>query len=372
MKVVANAGGLDPVGCAKACAETIKGTNLRIGVVTGDDVLNQLKNNPTKPDFKNLDTRRPLKTVLAELTTANAYMGAKPIAQALLEGADIVITGRVADPSLTVGPCMALFGWSWKDYNKIAQATVAGHLIECGTQVTGGISAQWLEMPNVSAIGFPFVEIDHTADFVITKPKGTGGAVTIETVKEQLLYELGDPSAYISPDATVSFLGLKLAAIGKDRVKVTGAKGKAPPPTLKVSATYNDGLKAEGTLVIFGRECRKKALRCGGMILERMEKAGYAPKRSCVECLGSGDLVPGIIKENNTLECVLRVAVADDRKEVLEYFSKQMAPLVTAGPPGTTGYTSGRPHTRQVFGYWPCLISCDQVIPKVEILQAAR
>lgn len=370
VKVIANAGGLDPKACAKACAEALKHSGLRIGVVTGDDVLHLLKKDPANPEYNNLDSREPLKSVLDRLTTANAYMGARPIAQALLDGADIVITGRVADPSLTVAPCMAHFGWRWDDYDKIAQATVAGHLIECGTQVTGGISAHWIDLPDIEAIGFPFVEIDENSDFILTKPKGTGGAVTVETVKEQLLYEIGDPDAYLSPDAVVSFLSLQVGAAGKDRIKVTGAKGKAPPSTCKVSATYSDGFKAEGSLVIFGRECRKKARRCGEVILKRMALSGHAPKRSCIECLGCGDVVPGVAAAD-PLECVLRVCIADDRKEVLENFSRQIAPMVTAGPAGTTGYTSGRPHIRQVFGYWPCLVQSKKVEPKVSMIEVA-
>lgn len=367
VKVIANAGGLDPMGCALACAEALKKLScfgLRIGVVSGDDVLGMLKSNPSNPEFNNLDTQEPLSTILQQLTTANAYLGAKPIAKALLDGADIVITGRVADPSLTVGPCMAHFGWSWDDYDKIAQATVAGHLIECGTQVTGGISDRWIDLPNIETIGFPFVEIDRQGEFTITKPEGSGGAVTVEIVKEQLLYEIGDPNAYISPDAIVTFLGLKLSKVGTNRIKVIGAKGKAPPPTLKVSATYSAGFKAEGTLVIVGRNCCEKARKCGDIILKRM---GTAPQRSLVECLGCGEVVGS--DGAHPLECVLRVAVADDRQEVVENFSRQMAPMVTAGPPGTTGYTSGRPHIRPVFGYWPCLIPSREVQPKIEMLE---
>lgn len=371
LKIVTNAGGLNPMGCAKACQLLLAEagiTHLRIGVLTGDDVLPYLKQNGKDPLFQNLETLQPL-TDLKEVVTANAYLGAKSIADLLVAGADIVITGRVADPSLTVAPCVAHFNWSWDDYDRLAGATVAGHLIECGTQVTGGISTHWLEIQDPLNIGFPVVEISEDGSCVVTKPPMTGGRVTIETVKEQLLYEIGNPAQYFSPDVTVSFLSLTVKEIGKDRVQVSEAKGKQPPTHYKVSATYRDGYKSEGTLVIFGQDAAKKAKRCGEIILQRMKQAGYEPKRSLIECIGAGAIAPGIIEMPQTLECMLRIAIADERKEVLEYFSRELASLVTSGPQGTTGYTSGRPHIRPVFGYWPCLIERERVVTKGHLLE---
>lgn len=376
VKVIANAGGLNPAGCARACAEVLRQYGCfgkRIGIVTGDDVIDALKRDPTNSLFNNLESHEPLKTVLDSLMTANAYLGAKSIVEALQKGADLVITGRVADPSLTVAPCIAHFGWKWDEHDKLAQATVAGHLIECGTQVTGGISARWLELSDPANIGFPVVEVAENGEIIVTKPKGTGGAVTIETVKEQLLYEIGDPATYISPDVTVSFMEISVKEVAKNRVLVNGAKGRQAPTTLKVSATYRDGYKAEGTLAIFGRHCREKAKRSGEVIIEKMRQAGFAPARSLVECLGGGDLIPGLpIDREEPIECLMRVCVADPRVEVVDYFAKQVAPLVTAGAPGTTGYTSGRPHARQVFGYWPCLIPAADLIAHVEILEVSK
>lgn len=363
VKVITNAGGLNPKQCAEECLKAFP--TLKIAVVHGDDVIEAIKSHPSNPLFNNLETKEPVSTILEHLTTANAYLGAKSIVEALALGANVVITGRIADPSMVVAPCVHHFGWTLDDYHKIAQATVAGHLIECGTQVTGGISTNWLEMPEPDVIGFPFVEIDQEANVVVTKPANTGGKVTVDIVKEQLLYEIGDPGIYLSPDVSVSFLSLKLEQIGKDRVRVTGAQGKAPPKTLKVSATYRDGYRAEGMLAIFGRDCEKKARRAGEIILAKMQQAGFSPKKYRIECLGCGDVVPGIVHEGH-MECMLRIAVADPRMEVLEYFAKQMAPLVTSGPAGTTGYTTGRPHIRPVFGYWPCLIDTDQVHPIIE------
>jgi hypothetical protein len=371
VKVVTNAGGLNPKLCALACAEILKQASCakRIGIVSGDDVFKEIRSNSKNSFFNNLDTHEPINTVLDSLETANAYLGAKPIVEALTKGADIVITGRTADPSLTVGPCIAHFNWSFSDYDRLAQATLAGHLIECGTQVTGGISCNWLNLPNLSTMGFPFIEMEQDGVFVITKPNGTGGQVTIESVKEQLLYELGDPGAYLSPDVTMSVLSVSLENAGKERIRVSGAIGSPPPETYKVSCTYRDGFKAEAMLAIFGKQSRAKAKRCGEIIVERMFRAGFGPERSSIECLGSGDLVPGIGINQEALECLLRISVADRRKEVVEFFTKQIAPLVTSGPAGTTGYTSGRPHIRPVFGYWPCLIEAASIRPKVEIIE---
>ena len=349
-KLVTNGGGLNPKGCAAAAAEILRGLPLKIGVIYGDDVLSQIKSE--KP-----------------LVTANAYFGAHGIVEALKKGADIVITGRTADPSLTVGPCVAHFGWDWKDYDKIAGATVAGHLIECGTQVTGGLYSDWLEVPDPANMGFPFVEVSSDGSFVVTKPENSGGLVNEAIVKEQLLYEIGDPNQYLSPDATVSFLSLALKTVGKNRVHVSGAKGSPPPSSYKVSATFRSGYMAEGTLALYGPDICEKAQRCGTIIIDRVKQSGYVLEKYNIECLGGGDVVPREIPHAKINECILRVAAFDSRKEALECFSREFAPLVTSGPPGTTGYFSARSKVREVFGYWPTTISIEKVKPMVEIIE---
>jgi Acyclic terpene utilisation family protein AtuA len=369
-KVVSNAGGLNPIGCAEACQKVLQKSSkrpLKIGIMAGDNVLNFLKETPQNPLFANLDTNQPLTDIAEKLVTANAYLGAEPISEALKKGADIVITGRTADPSLTVGPCLAHFGWELNDYHRLAGATIAGHLIECGTQVTGGVSTNWLDIEDPAHLGFPVAEIFDDGSFVITKPPSSSGQVTLQTVKEQLLYEIGDPGCYLSPDATVSFLSLTLEMQGKDRVLIKGAIGKPPPLTYKVSATYREGFKTEAFLAIFGPQAVKKGRKCGEIILQRVKEAGFDIQKSCIECLGSGDVVRGLIAlpQEDLLECVLRVAVADSRYEALERFSKEIAPMVTSGPQGITGYTAGRPHIRPIFGYWPCLI------PKTDLVNTA-
>lgn len=377
VKVVTNAGGLNPLACGMVCKELLDASgcsHLKVGIVDGDDVLHLLKADPGHSLFKNLDSGRSLEAVKGKLVTANAYLGAAPLVELLKDGADLVITGRVADPSLTVAPCVAHHDWNLSDYDRIAQATIAGHLIECGTQVTGGISTNWLELfssaKEAANCAFPFVEVASDGSFVITKPTSGGGRVDLQTVKEQLLYEIGDPGAYLSPDATVSFLGLQLKEIGKDRVHLFGAQGKAPPSTYKVSATYSDGFKSEAMLAIFGSDAEKKARRCGEIVLERVAEAGYALERSLVECLGCGDVVGGVVPHDSikALECVLRISVADSRREALECFAKEIAPLVTSGPQGIAGYISGRPHIRQIFSYWPCLLESSKVHPRIQMV----
>ncbi len=375
VRIVTNAGGLNPLACAEACAEVLRVDAFRrwkIGVVIGDDVLNILTNDDNNADYQNLETHESLHGIRSKLVTANVYLGAHPIVKALEEGADIVITGRVADPSLTVAPCVFSFNWSWQDYDKIAGATIAGHLIECGTQVTGGVSTNWLGIPSPENIGFPVVEVSSDGSFVITKPEGTGGIVSEQTVKEQLLYEIGDPENYLSPDVTASFLSLKLHTLGPNRVHLSGAKGKAAPDKYKISATYRDGYKVEGFLSVFGRDAALKARRCGEVILEKVRRAGYALSRTHIECLGALDIVPGVFDKSaveNHMECVLRVAAADPKKEALEQLAKEMAPMITSGPQGLTGYTSGRPHVREVFGYWPCLIKTSLVNPEIMFIE---
>lgn len=367
-KIVTNAGGLDPVACARACREALRAAklpHLKVAVVTGDDVLPQLQ---TKSGgaFANLETNAPLASIADRLVTANAYLGAGAIADALRAGADIVITGRVADPSLTVGPCLARFGWKEADHNRLAGATVAGHLIECGTQACGGFSTDWLDVPLPQDIGFPVAEISEDGSSVITKPAFTGGAVTVKTVKEQLLYEIGDPGNYLSPDVTVSFLTLRVAQLGENRVGVSGATGRPPPPSYKVSATYRDGYKAHGQLTVFGHDAVKKARHAGDALLTRLRDGGCNFRETLVECLGTGASVRGIVSrmsDTHLVETVLRVSVAADTKPPVERFTREIAPLVTCGPQGVTGYASGRPKALPVFGYWPCLIDRSLVTP---------
>ncbi len=377
-RLVTNAGGLNPTACGRAVAAILREAGLgamSIGIVDGDDVLGELRSalaaDPQTQMYCHLETQKKLSEIAATLTTANAYLGAAPVAEALGAGARIVITGRVADPSLTVAPCMNHFNWSATDYDCIAAATVAGHLIECGTQVTGGITTDWLNIQDPTHMGFPLVELSADGSCVVTKPDGSGGRVDLEGVKEQLIYEMGDPGNYLSPDVTASFLDLKLKDVGHDRVRVSGAAGRAPPATYKVSATYHAGYRASAMLTIFGRNAVAKARRCGQMVYERLCDVGCEPFRWDIECLGAGDVVPVPMfqRHADALEVVLRMTITDRRRRVVQRFTKQIAPLVTAGPQGVTGYAEGRPAVRDVYGYWPTLIDTSRVHPTVEVIQ---
>ena len=370
--------GLNPLGCAQACAEALQKAGCRpmkIGVVSGDDVVHLLREAaPTTEVFRNLDSGRSLGDVQDRLVTANAYIGSTGICAALQQGAEIVITGRIADPSMVVGPCMFEFGWKEDEWDRLAGATVAGHLMECGTHVTGGIATDWLSLPDPLRIPFPLVEVDSDGDCVVTKPANTGGKVTLETVKEQLIYEIGDPHQYLSPDVTVSFLDLVLVEDGKDRVRVTGAKGRERPKTLKVSATYRDGYRAAGMLTIFGADAVAKARRSGAVVLRRLAEQGCQYRDTLIECLGNGESVPVICHADvgdRAYETVLRVAVEADTKEPVEKFARELMPLVTAGAQGTTGYAEGRPKVHSVFRYWPCLIENDRAPYRLEFITSS-
>lgn len=374
-KIVCNAGGLNPEGCARAVLAVLQEaglTEMKVGLVTGDDVIKLMKDDSGCESFHNWETGASAKTVEDRLMTANAYIGAAPVVEALALGADILVTGRVADPSLTLACCMHTFGWAETDWNKLAAGTVAGHLLECGTQACGGISTEWLDLDDPAHIGFPVLEVSENGTLVVTKPAGTGGAVTRKTVTEQLLYEIGDPANYISPDCHVDFTTLTLHEDGENRIAVRDVTGRPPTDTYKVSATYQDGWWAQGMLTIFGRDAVKKAEHCGAIIFTRLKDAGFEYARQNVEVLGANACAGGAVHAPaHLLETVLRVSVADPRKEAVVRFAREIAPLVTSGPQGTTGYAAGRPKPSPVFAYWPCLVAKERVTPRAALLTVA-
>jgi hypothetical protein len=344
---------------------------MRVGVVTGDDLMPSMDRFIADGhNFSNLETFELIDFVRDRLVTANAYIGAEPIVEAISQGANLIITGRVADPSMTVAPAAARFGWSADDHQRLAGATVAGHLIECGTQVTGGIFTHWDEIPDPANIGYPIVEVDDDGNCVVTKPDGTGGCVTSETVKEQLVYELGDPAAYLSPDVTVDFTTLTAEEVGHDRVAVRGATGRPPPDTYKVSATYHDGYRATGTLTLVAPRASELGIRCGEIVQERVRRAGYHLEEFSVECIETFTLMsPPVKSEDDAGEVTLRMTAKDPRRAAIERFTKEIVPLVTTGPQGITGYAAGRPKVQEVFAYWPTLIERRLIQPDVRVVE---
>jgi hypothetical protein len=342
----------------------------RVGVVAGDDLLPRLDELLAAGHaMKHLDRGEPLEGIRSRVVSANAYLGAKPIAEALAKGAAIVVTGRVADASLTVGPCVHEFGWSFADIDRLAAATVAGHLIECGAQMTGGLWMNADASTNLAEVGYPIAEVASDGSMIVTKPANTGGAVNIETVSEQLLYEVADPARYLTPDVVADFTSVTLKEAGKDEVSVAGSRGTPASDSYKVSISYRDGYTAAGMLTFLGPNAAFKARTSGEIILEKLRQAGIAFEHSHVEVLGAGSVVPGVITAPvEPVETVMRLAVRDAKKASVERFAKEFAPLVTSGFPGTTGYTTGRPQVREVFAFWPALIAKTAVTPTVEVL----
>jgi hypothetical protein len=375
LKIVTNAGGMNPMACATAAKEVLARANLagkRLAVVSGDDLMPRLDELLASGNaLHHLDTGEPLTAIREKVVSANAYLGAKPIADALKLGADIVITGRIADASLTVGPAAFEFGWEFTEGNldRIAAATVAGHLIECGAQATGGLWMNADDSTRLGDVGYPIAEMSEAGTFTITKPEGSGGAVNVETVSEQLLYEVADPARYFTPDVVANFTTVHLKETAPDVVSVTGGTANGITDTYKVSIAYRDGFASAGTLVIAGPNSVEKARRSGAILLERLQHAGFTFAASNVEVLGAGACVPGVVTATaDPPEVVLRVAVRDPRKAAIERFTKEFAPLVTGGMAGTTGYTTGRPPVREVFAYWPALVKKAAISPDVRLV----
>ncbi|HTQ40456.1 MAG TPA: acyclic terpene utilization AtuA family protein [Pirellulales bacterium] len=378
LKIITNAGGVNPLACAAAAGKILAAAGLgetAIGIVTGDDLLPRLQElQAAGCRFENLETNQPLSKLPHPVVCANAYLGARPVAEALGGGARIVITGRVADASLTVGPAMYEMKRNWNDWNFLAGASVAGHLIECGAQVTGGLYCHWQNL-DLANVGYPIAEIHTDGSCTITKPTGTDGAVNRHTVIEQLVYEIGDPAHYLTPDVDVDFTTIDVEEIEPNQVAVRGATGRSAPENYKVSLAYADGFTASGQLLAYGEDCVEKARACGQIILQRVERAGFKLQRTLIECLGAGDGVPGQKtggrgqgagdSEPQPREVVLRVSVRDSRREAVERFAKEIAPLITSGPPGLAGYATGRPQVRPVFAYWPTLVPKRFVQPTV-------
>lgn len=372
LKVVTNAGGTNPRACGEKAAGVLAKHGLgsrTVAVVAGDDLLPRLDELlAAGHPLTHLDTGEPLESIRPRVVSANAYLGARPIADALALGASVVVTGRVADASLSVGPLMHEFQWAWDDWHRLAAATTAGHLIECGAQATGGLWTNADETTRLETVGYPIAEVSADGDFTVTKPEGSGGAVNVETISEQLLYEVGDPARYLTPDVVADFTAHTLTETARDVVAVRGCRGTPATDTYKVSIAYRDGFAASGTLVLVGPNAAAKARRSGEILLDRLRQAGVTFEHSHVEALGAGDVLNGITGTANPPEVVLRVAVRDPRRAAVERFTKEFAPLVTSGFAGTTGYTTGRPQVREVFVYWPALVAKSAVTPTVELV----
>ena len=380
IKVTANAGGVNPRACAMALADVARrlgfGGKLTIGIVTGDDLLGRLDGLMARGHpLTNLDTGRPLRDVRDRLLSANAYLGAEPVALALQRGAQVVITGRVTDTGLTLGPLMHAFGWAPDAWDRIAAGTVAGHIIECGAQCSGGNCLKdWQRIPDLANVGYPIVEARADGTFDLIKHPGTGGRIDIASVTEQLVYEMGDPREYITPDGVADFTTIQLAQAGKDRVRVSGVRGKPATDKLKVSVAYFYGYKAVGTLVYVWPDALAKAKAADRVLRQRFEDLGLEFEAIHTEFVGAnathGPLALKDLDVAAIPEVQLRVGVRARDEKPVDRFTREIAPLILNGPPSVTGFAGGRPKPEEIVAYWPALIDKRMVQSSVELIQA--
>jgi len=375
IRVISNAGGVNPRACAaavRAAADRLGvGDKVKIALVTGDDLLDQLDDLVAAGEpFANMDTGAPLSDVRPEVRSANAYLGMTSIVKALDEGATIVITGRVTDTGLTLGPLVHEFGWSFDDWDLIAAGTIAGHILECGAQSSGGnLLRDWRKVKRLEDVGFPLIEAEADGTFTVTKHPGTGGVVNVASVTEQLVYEMGDPTNYITPDGIADFTSIRLDQVGKDRVRVSGVQGLPRTPMLKVSIAYFYGYKAIGSLVYSWPEAYDKAKAADKILRKRLATLGLGFEQILTEYVGvdathgklAGEPHPDIP------EVMLRVGVRGPDRAAVERFTREIAPLVLTGPPSVTGFAGGRPAVEEIVAYWPALVARELIEPQVRV-----
>ena len=364
VKVISNAGGVNPLACRGALLEMaqLHGRALDVAAVVGDDLLERLGElNALGVTLDNMEDGAPFARVRERVSSANAYYGAWPVVEALRSGAQIVVTGRCTDTGITLAPMIHAFDWAPDDWDRLAAGIVAGHVIECGAQSTGGNFSDWRRVLHFDRIGYPLIEVHADGSFVVTKHAGTGGAVTERTVKEQLVYEMGDPRSYITPDVVADFGSIRLEQAGRDRVRVWGVRGRPAPPSLKVSASCFDGWKASGTLIISAPEAASKARAFAGLFWKRL---GLEFAETLTELVGHsacwGPLAPPV----DPPEVLLRLSVRDADRSKIERFSKMVPAVILSGPPGVA-VTGGRPQAQEVVAYWPALVPRERVKPRL-------
>ncbi|HEY6190070.1 MAG TPA: acyclic terpene utilization AtuA family protein [Pyrinomonadaceae bacterium] len=378
IRVTANAGGVNVEGCAEAVREVARelglAGKLRIGKVSGDDMMGRIDELLARGhELRNMDTGEPLSTVRERIQSANAYLGAWPMVEALNRGAQIVITGRATDTGLTLAPLIHEFGWANDDWDRLSAGTIAGHIIECGAQASGGnCQYDWRNIPDLANVGFPIVEASPDGTFIVTKHEGSGGRVNVPGVKEQLLYEMGDPHEYITPDCVADFTTIRLEDAGPERVRVYGIRGKAATEFLKVSISYSAGYKAVGTLVYSWPDAYDKAVAADKILRARLDRLGLRFDQVLTEYVGA-NATHGALAGPPTAdlpEVQLRVGVRGPDKNAVERFTKEIAPLILTGPPGVTGFAGGRPKVEEIVAYWPALIAKTEITPRVEVIEA--
>jgi Acyclic terpene utilisation family protein AtuA len=370
IKVVSNAGGVNPKGCAKALRDLADsfGVKLKIAVVEGDDVSSVFAS-VREEGVCNMFTGAALPE---RVLSANAYLGGFPIAKALAMGADVVITGRGVDSAVTLGPLIHEFGWSVNDFDALASGSLAGHIIECGCQATGGLFTDWQDVPDWHNMGYPIVECSANGDFDVFKPQGTGGLISCASVAEQMLYEIGDPACYKLADVICDFSQVRIEQISTERVRVAGAKGSPPPHQYKVSATTMNGYRCSGALVIIGIDAVAKAERTAKAVIDRchgiFSRLGLAPfSEHSISLLGAETLYGAHALTSATREVWLRINVRHTHKAALEIFAKEIAPAGTSWAQGTTGPALARPTVSPAIEQLSFLIDKDKVSARLSI-----
>ena len=370
IKVIANAGGVNPEACAKEVLKHAPG--FKIAVVTGDDVLGRIDEFLSKGyAMRDMDTGEAIGSIRKRVLSANAYIGAFPLAEALATGADVVIAGRSTDTALALAPMVHAFGWGTDEWNELAAGTIAGHIVECGAQCTGGnCQVDWQNIPDMANIGYPIIEAEPDGSFVITKHAGTGGRVHSDTVKEQLLYELGDPQHYITPDCVADFTSIRLEDIGINRVRVSGIRGSERPPSLKLSISYAAGWKSTGTLVYSYPQALEKAKEANEIVRARLTNLGLTFEEIETEYFGVNACHNGVAPITaEPAEVQLRIGVRGPDRKSVDRFTRELIPLVLNGPPGATGFGEGRPAVREIVAYWPALIPREEIQTRVEVIK---
>ncbi len=373
IRLVTNGGGVNLEACRDAILEVARkhGLNVKVGIVTGDNILDDLGTIVADgAELRNMDTAEPVAGLLDRVLSANVYLGARPIVEALNQGAQIVITGRTTDTGLCLAPMIHEFGWSMDDWDRLAAGTIAGHIIECGAQSSGGnYMEDWRGVPDLADVGFPIIEASPSGEFVVTKHPGTGGRVSRGTIAEQCLYEIGDPREYITPDVIADFTSIHLEDLGGDRVRVHGITGRPNTPFYKVSMSYADGYSAFATLTYAWPEAIDKAKAADQILRKRLAKLGLTFEEVLTEFVGynacHGPLSEAVNPDPQ--EVMMRVGVRGGDFRSVERFGKEIAPLILTGPPNVTGFAGGRPRPSEVVAYWPALIEKTRIDGRVRV-----
>ncbi len=377
IKVITNGGGVNPIACAEAVIDVAKslGINqLKVAVVLGDDIKDRIDEIISSGcELNNMDTHDSIKNIKDKILSANVYFGAVPIVEGLKAGADIVITGRTTDTGLTLAPMIYEFGWDVKNYDLMSAGTIAGHILECGAQSSGGnFLGDWESIPDMAEVGFPIAEAFPNGEFIITKHNGTGGRVSYETVAEQLLYEIGNPKEYITPDCVADFTSIKLEDLGNDRVRVFNISGEQATKFYKVSCSYASGYSSSATLTYSWPQALTKAKSADAILRKRLQNLNLKFEEIRTEFVGYNSCHGPLsvkLDEDNINEIMLRVAVRSDDYYSVERFGKEIAPLILTGPPSVTGFAGGRPKPSDVVAYWPALMPKNLVEPKIKIVE---